>query len=261
MTILDRARDTGRIRIDATRFTDELARRLPDSDQFDITKARETAGIAVHDAADRARESIDQAAELLRVFRSDIAHAGDKVQADGPLDEVGQRLRAVASTTAIRALIARLERELPDTDRDRYARAFARGRAQGRSKYLAVGIAAGVATGIVAALLLEPGHGKERRVRIGSKVSSLTAGVSSRAASAATIAQDRARGIAVQRGLIKPETGGPESTVTGAISTDPVTPDVIDTGAVADAAADAIAAVGADAGSSGVNINDAAPTA
>jgi hypothetical protein len=261
MTILDRARDTGRIRIDATRFTDELARRLPDSDQFDITKARETAGIAVHDAADRARESIDQAAELLRVFRGDIAHAGDKVQADGPLDEVGQRLRAVASTTAIRALIARLERELPDTDRDRYARAFARGRAQGRSKYLAVGIAAGVATGIVAALLLEPGHGKERRVRIGSKVSSLTAGVSSRAASAATIAQDRARGIAVQRGLIKPETGGPESTVTGAISTDPVTPDVIDTGAVADAAADAIAAVGADAGSSGVNINDAAPTA
>ena len=103
-------------------------------------------------------------------FRSDIAHAGDKVQADDPLDEVGQRLRAVASTTAIRALIARLERELPDTDRDRYARAFARGRAQGRSKYLAVGIVAGVTTGIVAALLLEPGHGKERRDRIGGKV-------------------------------------------------------------------------------------------
>ena len=174
MTILDRAPDIGSIRIDAARFADELARRLPDADQFDITKARETAGIAVHDAADRARESFDQAAELVRVLRSDIAHAGDKVQADDPLDEVGQRLRAVASTTAIRALIARLERELPDTDRDRYARAFARGRAQGRSKYLAVGIAAGVTAGIVAALLLEPGHGKERRDRIGRKVSSLT---------------------------------------------------------------------------------------
>ena len=170
MTILDRTRDTGRIRIDATRFADELARRLPDADQFDITKARETAGIAVHDAADRARESFDQAAELVRVLRSDIAHAGDKVQADGPLDEVGQRLRAVASTTAIRALIARLERELPDTDRDRYARAFARGRAQGRSKYLAVGIAAGVTAGIVAAAAARAGTRQGAPRRIGSKV-------------------------------------------------------------------------------------------
>ena len=264
MTILDRARDTGRIRIDAARFTDELARRLPDADQFDIAKARETAGIAVHDAAERARESFDQAADLVRVFRSDIAHAGDKVQADGPLDEVGQRLRAVASTTAIRALIARLERELPDTDRDRYARAFARGRAQGRSRYLAVGIAAGVTTGIVAALLLEPGHGKERRDRIGSKASSLTAGVSTRVASTAKVAQDRARGIAVQRGLVKPEAGTPES-VTAAISGEPVAPVVIDTGTVADTvadtAADAIAAVDAGAGGSGVNLADAPPTA
>ena len=176
MTILDRTPDTGRLRIDATRFADELARRLPEADQFDLTKARETAGTAVHDAAERARETFDQAAEMVRVLRSDIAHAGDKVQADGPLDEVGQRVRAVVSTTAIRALIARLERELPDTDRDRYARAFARGRAQGRSKHVAVGLAAGVSAGIVAALLLEPEHGKVRRERIGRKVSSLTTG-------------------------------------------------------------------------------------
>ncbi len=246
MTILDRTLDTGRIRIDATRFTDELAKLLPDSDQFDITRARETAGIAVHDAAGRARESFDQAAELVRVLRSDIAHAGDKVQADNPLDAAGQRLRAVASTTAIRALIARLERELPDTDRDRYARAFARGRAQGRSKYLVVGIAAGVTTGIVAALLLEPEHGKERRDRIGAKVSSLTAGISSRAASTAKVAEYRARGIAVERGLVKPQAETPES-VTAAVVGEPIAPDVIDTGVVADAAADAVAAVEADA--------------
>lgn len=246
MTILDRAQDTGRIRIDTARFTDELARRLPDADQFDITRARETAGTAVHDAADRARESFDHAAELVRVLRGDIAHAGDKVQADGPLDEVGQRLRAVASTTAIRALVARLERELPDTDRDRYARAFARGRAQGRSKYLALGIAAGVTAGIVAAALLEPGHGKERRDRIGGKVSSLTTGISARAASTAKVAGDRARGIAVQRGLVKPEAGTPES-VTAAVAGEPVAPEVTDTSAVADAAAGVIAAVEADA--------------
>ena len=264
MTILDRARDTGRIRIDAARFADELARRLPDVEPFDIAKARETAGIAVHDAADRARESFDQAAELVRVLRSDIAHAGDNVQADGPLDEVGQRLRAVASTTAIRALIARLERELPDTDRDRYARAFARGRAQGRSKYLAVGIAAGVTTGIVAALLLEPGHGKERRDRIGSKVGSLTAGISSRAASTAKTAQDRARVIAVERGLVKPEAGTPES-VTATVTGEPVAPSAVDTGAVADAAADADAADAVDGravpAAPASDVTDAPPTA
>jgi hypothetical protein len=251
MTILDSARDTGRIRIDTARFTDELARRLPDADQFDMSSAREAAAIAAHDAADWVRESLDQAAELVRAFSSDIAHAGDKVQADNKLDEVAQRLRAVASPTAIRTLIARLERELPDTDRDRYARAFARGRAQGRSRYLAVGIAAGVTAGVVAAALLEPRHGKERRDRIGGKVSSVTSGLSTRAASTAKLAQDRARGIAVERGLVKPDAGAHESPVGAALTGEPVTPQAIDTGAVADAAADAaaeaVAAVDANA--------------
>jgi hypothetical protein len=245
MTILDSARDTGRIRIDTARFTDELARRLPDADQFDITGAREAAGIAVHDAAGRARESIDHAAELVRVFRSDIAHAGDKVQADNRLDEVAQRVRAVASPTAIRALIARLERELPDTDRDRYARAYARGRAQGRSRYLVIGIAAGVTAGVVAAALLEPRHGKDRRDRIGGKVSSLTSGLSARAASTAKVAQDRARGIAAQRGLVKPDA----ATVVPAPIAETVAEagdaGLVDAGAASDAAADAVDAVGA----------------
>lgn len=249
MTILDRTPDTGRLRIDATRFADELARRLPDADQFDLSRARETAGTAVHDAAERARETFDQAAEMVRVLRDDIAHAGDNVQVDGPLDEVGQRLRAVASTTAIRSLIARLERELPDTDRDRYARAFARGRAQGRSKHVAIGLAAGAGAGIVAALLLEPEHGKVRRERIGRRVSSLTAGISSRAASTARSAGGRVRGIAVERGLIKPEDGTPEP-VTAAVSGGPVAPEVIDPGA----AADAIAAVDADADGAGLDV-------
>ena len=259
MAILDRAPDVGSIRSDAARFADELAKRLPQTEPFDIAKARETAGTAVHDAADRARESFDQAAELVRVFRSDIAHAGDRVQADNPLDEIGGRIRAVASTTAIRALIARLERELPDTDRDRYARAFARGRAQGRSRNLAIGIAAGAAAGIVAALLLEPGHGKERRDRIGRKAGSLTSGVSSRVASTARVAGDRARGMAAERGLIK--AGAPGSTPAEAVMEEAVpqepTPDAIadapvDPGAVidpvAEVSADATAGAGADEG-------------
>ena len=196
---------------------------------------------------------------MVRVLRSDIAHAGDKVQADGPLDEVGQRLRAVASTTAIRALIARLERELPDTDRDRYATAFARGRAQGRSKHVAVGLAAGVSAGIVAALLLEPEHGKERRERIGRKVSSLTTGISSRAASTAKFAGDRARGIAVERGLIKPEAGDARTGDRGSLRANPSLRSVIDT--AADAVADAAAEAGDAANAVADAAADALPTA
>jgi hypothetical protein len=233
MTILDRTLDTGRIRSDAARLTDELARRLPDADHIDLAGAREAAEVAVHDVADRARESFDQAGELVRDLRSDIAHAVDKVQADGTLDEIGQRLRAVAATTAIRSMMAGPDHGSPDTDRDRYARAYARGRAQGRSKYLAVGIAAGVTAGVVAAALLEPGHGKERRDRIGSRVSSATAGVSTRAASMANVARDRARGIAVERGLVKPD-AGTAVPVTAAGSGEPVAPDVIDIDAASD---------------------------
>ena len=138
------------MRIDATRFTDELARRLPDADQFDIAKARETAGATIHDAAGRGPRVLRPGGRAGRgssAAMSPMPATRSTPGGPNPLDAAGQRLRAVASTAAVRALIARLERELPDTDRDRYARAFARGRAQGRSKYLAVGIAAGVTTG------------------------------------------------------------------------------------------------------------------
>jgi hypothetical protein len=110
----------------------------------------------------------------------------------------------------------------------------------------------------VAAALLEPGHGTERRDRISSRVSNVTAGVSTRAASVANVARDRARGIAVERGLVKPD-AGTAVPVTAPISGESVAPEVIDTGAVADAAAEAIA--GADAGGSRVSVTDAPPTA
>ena len=205
MAILDRAGSTRRIRIDASQLTDELAKLVAERDQVDLGKARDTAGIAVGEAAERARQSLERAAERARGLRGDLARSGDRIQADLPLEEIGQRLRAAASPTAIRALVARLERELPDTDKDRYDRAYARGRVQARSIYLALGIAAGVAAGIAVAALLDPRHGKERRDRLTRRTSELTEGLTARAASPARVAQERARSLAQERGLAEAE--------------------------------------------------------
>ena len=218
MTILDRS--TGnRIRSDATQFAEELAKRLPDFD-----KTRDQATNAVHDAADQARHQLDRAGEIAKVIGGDIAHSAEKVAADNPIDEIGQRIRAVASTTGVRALVARLEKELPDVDRDKDHRAYARGRTQARSKYLVVGIMAGVGVGAVAAILLDPKHGKERRAAIARKASSLTSDAGRTVAGKAKFASDRARGMAVERGMIKPPATEPvDSATTPVFSDGPVT--------------------------------------
>jgi gas vesicle protein len=105
--------------------------------------------------------------------------------------------------------VARLEKELPEGDRDRYQRAYVRGRTQARSKYLAVGIAAGIGAGIVAAILLDPKHGKERREAIAQKTSSLTKSAGRTVAGKAKYASDRARGVAIERGMLKPPAADP----------------------------------------------------
>ena len=233
MTILDR--NTGnRIRIDAGQFADELAKRLPDFD-----RTRDQAASAVHDAAGQARHQIDRAAEIAKVIRGDIAQSAEKVAADNPIDEIGLRIRAVASTPAIRALGARLEKELPDTDRDRYQRAYARGRAQARSKYVIVGLVAGIGAGVVAAILLDPKHGKERRAAITHKASGLTRGAGKTVAGKAKFASDRARGMAIERGIIKPPVTSPGTPVMETLESDPDT--VAEVTASVDAAADPIA--------------------
>ena len=213
MTILDRARSARRIRIDPDRFADELARHLQDIAAANVpAKARYGTAGAVRDATDTARESLDRAAGLARSLGQDLAKAGGELHLDGRLDEVGQRIRATASATALRAVIARLERELPEVDRDRYSRAYHRGRAQARSKYLVVGIAAGAIAGVVVALLLDPRHGAERRERFTRKASGLTQGLQRRASSQAMSVVERARGVAIARRLM--ESGGgaaPES--------------------------------------------------
>lgn len=107
-------------------------------------------------AADAARSSFEHLSDLAR-------DAADGIDLERHLEEAGDRVKKAIQSSAIKAAIARLERELPDTDHGRYDRAYRRGRTQGRSIWLAVGIAVGVSAGIGAALLLEPKGGKARR--------------------------------------------------------------------------------------------------
>ncbi len=117
-------------------------------------------------AAESARTSLDRVAELAR-----DAVAG--LELDRHADDIGQRVRGVVQTTAVRAAIARLERELPEGERNRYNRAYLRGRTQARSIWLTVGIAAGVSVGIAGALLLDPKNGKARREALKARARSL----------------------------------------------------------------------------------------
>jgi gas vesicle protein len=124
-------------------------------------------------AAEAARASLDRVSELAREAAADLARASSGLELDRHLDDAGQKVRGAIQASAIRAAIARLERELPETDRDRYTRAYLRGRTQGRSLYLGVGLTAGIVAGVTAALLLEPRNGPRRRAAIRARLRSL----------------------------------------------------------------------------------------
>lgn len=117
-------------------------------------------------AAESARTSFDRVADLAR-----DAVAG--LELDRHADDLGQKVRDVVQTNVVRAAILRLERELPEVERNRYNRAYIRGRTQARSLWLTVGIAAGVSVGVTAALLLDPKHGKARREVLKARARSL----------------------------------------------------------------------------------------
>jgi hypothetical protein len=153
MTILDRAREARLVRIDTAQLADE---------------------------AGAGRVRLGQAAELARNVRRDLVKAGGDLHLDDRMDEIGERIRGAASTPRLQVLAARLEREWPGTDRDRYDRAYARGWTRGRIAYLAVGFAAGIGVGLVAAVLLDPRRGKARRERVAARASSLTQGLTGR---------------------------------------------------------------------------------
>ena len=125
-----------------------------------------------------------------------------RVDAEGRLDDLSKRIR---SSGSLRDFVARLERELPDTDRDRYDRAFARGFARARSGYLFAGLALGAIGGAAAIALLDPQLGRSRRIGLGEKLAKWRKDVSQTAGGRGKWLSDRARGMAIERGVIRPE--------------------------------------------------------
>ena len=101
--------------------------------------------------------------------------------------------------------LSRLQRQLPDTDKDRYDIAYEQGRTQARSGLLFGGVIVGALAGAAAMFLLDPARGAGRRAQLASRAAGLRNDLARTAAGRAEDVQNRARGAAVEGGLSKPE--------------------------------------------------------
>lgn len=106
-------------------------------------------------------------------------------------------------------LIGRIQRELPDTDKDRYDAAYERGKAQARSGRVFGGLAFGAIVGAVLMFLFDPDRGEARRAELASRATALRNDVARTAAGRVEDIQNRAKEAAVEAGISKPN-GGPQ---------------------------------------------------
>jgi gas vesicle protein len=104
--------------------------------------------------------------------------------------------------------LARLQRELPDTDKDRYDIAYEQGQSQARSGLLFGGMLAGALAGVTAMFLLDPARGAGRRAQLASRVTGLRNNFARTAGGRAEDLQNRAQGAAIEAGIKKPEAEG-----------------------------------------------------
>jgi gas vesicle protein len=219
MAILDRIRDRNGITIDLGDIADQVRDHAPGSNGVDpgawasdnanavsdaakdaadaARGAMKDAGDTVKDAGDAARERIETVAELIRDLIREWSKVSNDRKVDSRLDDVAQRLRSAMPASTFKGAVARLERELPDTDKDRYDRAFERGRVRTRSIYVVGGLAIGIGAGIAAALLLDPQRGATRRAQISRFRDRVTRQVADRSRDLTT----RAKSMAAERGM------------------------------------------------------------
>jgi hypothetical protein len=106
-------------------------------------------------------------------------------------------------------ILSRLQRELPDTDKDRYDIAYERGRAQARSSTLFGGLILGAIIGALVMFLFDPVHGAGRRAQLGSRANGLKNDAAKTAAGRAEDLQNRAKGRAIEAGVMKPRDDSP----------------------------------------------------
>jgi gas vesicle protein len=233
MAILERIRDRNGVAIDFGELADQARDHAPDTSGIDAAAwasdtangmtgaakdvagaakdaAKDVAGAAkgamkdasdnVKDASDTARERLETVADLIReAIREWNRTTGDR-RMDARLDEIAHRLRGAMPASQFKGAVARLERELPDTDKNRYDRAFERGRTQARTMYVVGGVAIGIGAGIAAAILLDPQRGAERRAQMAKFRDRIARQASERSRELAT----RAKSMAAERGIGAP---------------------------------------------------------
>jgi hypothetical protein len=219
MTILDRVRDRRGVYTDLGDIADDIRKRSGESNGFHpadlasgIAEGASDAATSVADAAkgatdaakeavtvvsDTTRERIESLGEIVRDVAREVSKAGGDMRLDERVDEIAQRLRAAMPASQFRGTVSRLERELPDTDKDRYDRAFERGRVRTRSVYIAGGVAVGIVAGIAGAVLLDVRRNPEHRARIAKLRDDATRQLSTRGRELA----DRAKTMAAERGI------------------------------------------------------------
>ena len=104
-------------------------------------------------------------------------------------------------------LLSRLQRELPDTNKDRYDVAYEQGAHQARSGLLFGGLLVGALAGAAAMFLLDPARGAGRRAELASRATGLRNDLARTAAGKGEDLQNRARGAAAEHGITKPNGG------------------------------------------------------
>ena len=105
-------------------------------------------------------------------------------------------------------LVSRVQRELPDTDRDRYDIAYQRGRAQARSTLLFGGLALGSALGAGVMWLLDPSRGAGRRAQLAQRLAALRNDAARTTGGRAKDVRNRVEGFAIERGIREPSGDG-----------------------------------------------------
>ena len=101
-------------------------------------------------------------------------------------------------------VVSRIQRQLPDTDKDRYDIAYERGRSQARSSLLFGGLILGALFGALAMFLFDPVHGAGRRAQLASRATGLRNDLTRNAAGRADDLQNRAKGAAIEAGVMEP---------------------------------------------------------
>ena len=101
-------------------------------------------------------------------------------------------------------VIAKVLRELPDTDRTRYDIAYERGRAQARSQILFTGLALGAAVGAAAMFFLDPVRGTARRHEAGRQFVGRRNDLSRIVEGRMKDTRNRLEGAAIEAGVISP---------------------------------------------------------